>query len=75
MYTYTVDTEKLTIFAINSDGEENDLNADGEACESLEDLVDFIAELSEQGYYSDMTASLLMSPVLDAMADTGAAPF
>ncbi len=42
---YSVDLENLTISAELHDGQMIDLNAEGEPCETLDDLADFVREL------------------------------
>ena len=75
MYTFRIDLEALTVISIHSNGKENDLNADGEQCADLVELMNFVSELQEQGAYTDMTMGLLHSQVIEAMAAADVALF
>ena len=56
--TYRLDPDALTVIAIDEHGIESDLNAEGEPCQSLEELREFVIELREQGL-PGWTADLL----------------
>lgn len=60
---YEIHPEQLTVIRIDAHGERWDLNAEGEPCETLEDLSDFIRELHRQGAFDATTVSDLLVDV------------
>lgn len=63
--TYRIDLDALTIIGIDEYGEEHDLNARGEPCQTLSDLRDFIIEMSEQGAYDTDVRNALLGEIDD----------
>jgi len=67
--TYRTDLDALTVIRIDLNGEGFDLNADGEPCESVSDLRNFVGELHEQGAYDAATRDALLGELEEAMDD------
>jgi hypothetical protein len=53
---YEIDLEDLTAYAIDDYGERHDLNAEGQPCETPEDLRDLIDQLRAVGGLADEDA-------------------
>lgn len=65
--TYKIDTEHLTVLATGPDGEVHDLNADGEPCETLGDLHEFVWELRVTECITGKVAGQLHREINEAM--------
>jgi hypothetical protein len=49
---YTLNLAALTVTRTDPNGEQYDLNANGEPCKGIDDLRAFVVELNEQGFYA-----------------------
>lgn len=61
--TYRIDMDNLTVIATDAAGEDHDLNASGEPCETTTDLADFVRELYEQSAFDIAVRDELLSKV------------
>jgi hypothetical protein len=57
---YTLDLARLTVLRTDKNGEVFDLNAAGEPCTTIDDLLAFIVELCTQGFYDTATRDALL---------------
>lgn len=61
--TFAIDLENLTVTVDDGEPQPRDLNARGEACETLDDLRDFVRELHEAGAFDEETRDELLEAV------------
>ena len=59
MESYRIDTEALTIIRTDRNGEEHDLNSEGEPCEDWIDVWDLATALHSQGAFDSETLERL----------------
>jgi hypothetical protein len=67
--TYSIDTDALTVIRTDEHGEQYDLNAEGESCENVAELREFVSTLYQQGVFGQVTACRLQNDCNHAMAD------
>lgn len=67
--TYSIDTDALTVIRTDEHGEQYDLNAEGEPCEDVAELRDFISTLHQQGAFDRATACRLQNDCNHIAAD------
>ena len=63
--TYRIDPSALTVIVTHDDGEDFDLNAEGQPCADTMELRHFVRELMNQGAYDDEQAGYLLSQIVD----------
>lgn len=63
MNTFKIDTDELTVYAIDKYGEHFDLNAEGDEINSQNELVEFINELHQQKFFDADTRDDLMDQI------------
>jgi hypothetical protein len=63
MTEFTASAKDLTVYATSPDGEINDLNAQGQPINNIGQLVHFIHELEDQGFFDTETRNALVDEV------------
>jgi hypothetical protein len=58
---YKINTQELTVVRIDAHGEHHDMNATGEPCETLWDVVDLVEQLLDEGAFGRDVADALVA--------------